>query len=282
MDGGQVLRAVMDRLPTIRCRSVLHIGPVDTALNSGFATSSSHVVVVHPSEACTLQLEQRFEMVVIGVGLLADADAGQQRAIMHSALQHIGRSGHLVILHDCTQPALADSFWADDLQLIESSPFEHGWLSLYRRGDRLTVHDLLFEARAVIRRVTPAQLHHGLQSVDPPLVLDTRTHTDRGRFGVIPGAVHVPRTVLEWHFDPANGYLHPAMRSFDQPLVLVCNGGYSSSLAAANLVKIGFTDVADLIGGHTAWAAAGLPVGRADHSHLDTPGFDDGEVSAER
>ncbi len=81
--------------------------------------------------------------------------------------------------------------------------------------------------------------------------------------------MHVPRTVVEWHLDPANGYRHPAVDSFDQPLVLVCNGGYSSSLAAASLLDLGFTDVADLVGGHRAWVAAGLPVVAPDHSHLD-------------
>ena len=70
------------------------------------------------------------------------------------------------------------------------------------------------------------------------------------------------------------GYLHPAMHSFEQPLVLVCNGGYSSSLAAANLVRLGFTNVADLIGGHTGWAAEGLSVERPHHSYLDTPSFE--------
>ena len=55
----------------------------------------------------------------------------------------------------------------------------------------------------------------------------------------------------------------------EQPLVVVCNGGYSSSLAAANLLALGFTAVGDLVGGHHAWVAAGLPVFEADHSHLD-------------
>lgn len=100
-------------------------------------------------------------------------------------------------------------------------------------------------------------------------MIDSRTPTDRARFGVIGGSIHIPRTVLEWHLDPTNGYVHPAIDSFARPIVVVCNSGYSSSLAAANLVRIGFTDVADLIGGHAAWREAGLPVIAADHSHLD-------------
>ncbi|MGB8862213.1 MAG: rhodanese-like domain-containing protein, partial [Ilumatobacteraceae bacterium] len=204
------------------------------------------------------------------------------RATMHAAMQHVDRSGHLIVLHRTSDPVLGDGFWANDLQLLGSTLIADESVSLYRRGDRLTVHDLLFEARATIRRVQPTELHHRMHGTEPPLVLDTRTHTDRERFGVIPGSVHVPRTVVEWHFDPANGYLHPAMRSFDQSLVLVCNGGYSSSLAAANLVRLGFTDVADLVGGHTAWAAAGLPVTRPDHSHLDTPSFDEPRLTQQQ
>jgi rhodanese-related sulfurtransferase len=79
----------------------------------------------------------------------------------------------------------------------------------------------------------------------------------------------VPRTVVEWHLDPANGYRHPAVRSFDQPIVVVCNDGYSSSLSAANLVRIGFTSVADMIGGMTAWSAAGLPTVAPIDTHVD-------------
>ena len=72
-----------------------------------------------------------------------------------------------------------------------------------------------------------------------------------------------------WHLDPANGYRHPSVSSFDQPLVVVCNGGYSSALAAASLLDLGFVDVADLVGGMRAWTGAGHPVVAADHSHLD-------------
>ncbi len=82
-------------------------------------------------------------------------------------------------------------------------------------------------------------------------------------------SIHVPRTTLEWACDPTNGYRHPAIVSHDQSLVIVCNGGYSSSLAASNLALLGFNAVADLIGGHQAWVRAGYEVVRPDHSSLD-------------
>ena len=86
---------------------------------------------------------------------------------------------------------------------------------------------------------------------------------------MIEGSVHIPRTVLEWHLDPANGYRHVDAQSFDQAIVVVCNGGYSSALGAASLRRLGFTDVGDLVGGMRAWAHVGLAVVAPDHSHLD-------------
>ena len=141
-------------------------------------------------------------------------------------------------------------------------------MSVHRRSDRFNVHDLLFAARAAIDRCTADELRERLASDDPPTVVDTRTPTDRQRFGVIPGSIHVPRTVLEWHLDPANGYRHPAITSFDQPLVVVCNRGYSSSLGAANLVALGFTASPIWWAGCTPGSPGG-PVEPPDHSHLD-------------
>ena len=231
------------------------------------------VTYVAIEDVAALQLDCRFDLVVVRADLCDDA--GFQRSAIHCAVQHLERGGHLAVQHDPGSEPLCEGFRADDLVFVGREPLAAWQLSMFQRGPRTTVHDLLFEARATITRVTPSQLSEQMSGGDPPLVLDTRTHTDRHRFGVIPGSVHVPRTVVEWHLDPANGYLHPAMISFDQPIVVVCNGGYSSSLAAANLVRIGFTSVGDLIGGHAAWRAAGLPVQPPDHSHLDMPAFEE-------
>lgn len=224
---------------------------------------------VSAAEAGGLQLNHRFGIVVVRTH--ATDDATHHRNIIHCAVQHLERDGHLVVVHDPHAAPLCDGFRPDDLQAVGEHAIGPSRMSVFRRGQRTTVHDLLYEARAIINRIDAGKLHERMHCSDPPLVLDTRTHTDRARFGVIPGAVHVPRTVVEWHLDPANGYLHPAMTSFDQSIVIVCNGGYSSSLAAANLARIGFTNVADLIGGHAAWCAAGFPVHQPDHSHLSMP-----------
>ncbi len=153
--------------------------------------------------------------------------------------------------------------------VADAVPDRTGGLVIARRSDRLCVHDLMWEARAQIGRVSAPSLAGELVGPDAPLVIDTRTHTDRYRTGVIVGSIHVPRTVVERHLDPANGYRHRAVTGFDQPMVVVCNGGYSSSLAAANLQRIGFTNVRDLAGGVRAWVRQGLPVVAPDHAHLD-------------
>ncbi len=190
----------------------------------------------------------------------------QQRAVLHQGMQALDRDA--VIGFDPTLHVGARTL-ADEFDAHDESARYGGGLVVLRRPERTTVHDLVFDARASIARIDARTLWHRLQRSEPPTVVDTRTHVDRARSGVINGSIHVPRTVLEWHLDPANGYRHPVVTSLDQSLVVVCNGGYSSSLAAHNLMLIGFTDVADLIGGVHAWVDAGFATAEPDHSHLD-------------
>lgn len=231
-----------------------------------------------------MQLDRRFDVVAMPGNVMLFCRVEDRRAVVHSCAQHLLPGGRIVAgfslrrgRHDLTLDQWDELCRDCDLDLVERwatwdrQPFEDGdyVVTVHRRTERFNVHDLLFEARAAIRWVHAEDLAASLRTHTPPTVLDTRTHTDRLRFGVIEGSVHAPRTVLEWHLDPANGYRHQAIRAFDQALVVVCNGGYSSSLAAASLTRIGFTDVADLVGGMAAWRAAGLPVVAPDHSHLD-------------
>ena len=124
---------------------------------------------------------------------------------------------------------------------------------------RTTINDLLSAARARLERVHPADavdaVRHGA------VLVDIRSELQRAADGVIPGALYFPRNVLEWRIDPASGYSDPALKGgFGEWLVLVCNEGYQSSLAAATLRDLGFTRATDLVGGFQAWRAAGLPV----------------------
>ncbi len=85
------------------------------------------------------------------------------------------------------------------------------------------------------------------------LVIDTRPEQLRRRDGTIPGAVVVERNVLEWRLDPTSPHRLSKMDSVDQRVVVVCDEGYASSLAAASLLDLGLTNVTDLEGGYQAW-----------------------------
>lgn len=127
---------------------------------------------------------------------------------------------------------------------------------------------MLDDARRRLHRLGPHELHDALARPDT-VVLDTRTPTDRDRSGCISGAVHAPRTLVEFMVDPDWGYQHEAIVGFDQLLVVVCNGGFSSSLTASTLQVLGFHRATDLIGGMDAWIAEGLPVVAPDHLQFD-------------
>jgi rhodanese-related sulfurtransferase len=124
---------------------------------------------------------------------------------------------------------------------------------------RTTIDDLLRAARDRLARLEARDAYELARRGEAVLV-DIRAGDLRAANGAIPGAVHAPRTVLEWRADPASGHSDPRIADLDARLVLVCNEGFASSLAAATLQDLGFARATDLIGGFEAWRAAGLPV----------------------
>jgi rhodanese-related sulfurtransferase len=126
---------------------------------------------------------------------------------------------------------------------------------------RRSIDDLLAWARSRIARYEPAEAHAALSR--GAVLVDTRSAEDRTRDGVVPGSVWYPRSVLEWRLDPGSPTRAPDAPPLDAEVILVCAHGYSSSLAAATLVHLGFARAGDVVGGFDAWAAAGLPVERA-------------------
>lgn len=105
--------------------------------------------------------------------------------------------------------------------------------------------------RRIAPRVTAGQLA-GVQAAGA-LVVDTRPAAQRQRDGELPGAVVVERNVLEWRLDPAGAYRLPELDGPDQLVVVVCDEGYASTLAAATLLDLGLHQVTDLEGGYQAW-----------------------------
>jgi rhodanese-related sulfurtransferase len=127
--------------------------------------------------------------------------------------------------------------------------------------ENCTVADLLAAARAEIRRFTPEEVGDALGG--GALLVDIRPVEQRVRDGLLPGARLVDRNVLEWRLDPSSTFRDPSLARRDRPVILICNEGYQSSLAAALLRKLGVA-AGDVIGGVQGWKAAGLelePVG---------------------
>ena len=89
--------------------------------------------------------------------------------------------------------------------------------------------------------------------------MDIRPQAQRAAEGVVPGALHVERNVLEWRLDPGSGRRLPQATGYDQQVIVMCSQGYASSLAAASLQDLGLVNATDLAGGFLAWARAGLP-----------------------
>jgi rhodanese-related sulfurtransferase len=121
---------------------------------------------------------------------------------------------------------------------------------------RRTLDELLAEARARIERLSPVEALAAM--AEGALMVDIRSDGAR-RSGVIPGSLHIPRTVLEWRIAPDSLWRTPHVRGLEQRLLVLCDHGCSSSLAAATLVDLGFR-AGDVIGGFEAWQRAGLPV----------------------
>ena len=120
------------------------------------------------------------------------------------------------------------------------------------------IDDLLARERDTLVRLDAAQAAVDMRAGG--LLVDTGPLEQRRRDGEIPGALVIDRNVLEWRLDPTSPHRIAAMRSAEQAVVIVCNEGYSSSLAAATLRRLGVRNATDLDGGFQAWRAAGLPV----------------------
>jgi rhodanese-related sulfurtransferase len=121
-----------------------------------------------------------------------------------------------------------------------------------------SIDQLLAEARGRIDRLTPVEA--AARMADGALLVDTRPVAQRAREGSVPGALVVERNVLEWRFDPLSDARLPEVTGYDIEVIVLCQEGYSSSLAADTLRALGLTRTSDVIGGFAAWAAAGLPV----------------------
>jgi rhodanese-related sulfurtransferase len=122
-----------------------------------------------------------------------------------------------------------------------------------------SIEDLLALVRAQLDRVDPSEAMSAVEG--GAAFVDIRSESQRSRDGVIPNSHFVPRNVLEWRLDPASPYVSPELSIRGLAVILICDEGYQSSLAAATLRSFD-VDATDVIGGFQAWREAGLPVDR--------------------
>ena len=113
-----------------------------------------------------------------------------------------------------------------------------------------TVDQLVEEARTTLDRVEPLDAHAAVEAGEA-LLVDIRAESQREADGVVPGAQFIPRNVIEWRAERL---------TTGKRVVVMCDGGYQSSLVAATLQELGLEDATDLAGGFQAWRGAELPV----------------------
>jgi rhodanese-related sulfurtransferase len=121
-----------------------------------------------------------------------------------------------------------------------------------------TIEQLLEDARRRLARLDPRAANEAMR--DGALLIDIRAESQRAHDGVVPGSLFVARNVLEWRCDPSSEHRDPRIDGRERQLILMCNEGYQSSLAAATLKELGIENATDMIGGFQAWRDAGLPV----------------------
>jgi rhodanese-related sulfurtransferase len=116
--------------------------------------------------------------------------------------------------------------------------------------ERRTIDDVLESARRRISRLTPAEAQNAWRT--GAVVVDIRPAAQRDAEGALPGALIIERNVLEWRFDPSSDASLP-IADHDVQVIVVCQEGYASSLAAGSLQDIGVHRATDVIGGYAAW-----------------------------
>ena len=120
------------------------------------------------------------------------------------------------------------------------------------------IDQLLEQARSRIQRFTARETLARVQA--GALLVDIRPVAQRAAHGLVPGALCIERNVLEWRLDPSCDHRIPEASNPERPVIVLCQQGYASSLAADSLRALGYAQAGDLIEGFDGWRAAGLPI----------------------
>jgi rhodanese-related sulfurtransferase len=124
-----------------------------------------------------------------------------------------------------------------------------------------TAHDLVTAAKSEIKEITLANTPQAIQESD--ILLDVR-EPDEYASGHIPGAVHIPRGMLEFKLSS-----DPQLGARDLKIVLYCKTSGRAALAAKTLQEMGYLHVQSIAGGIEAWIEAGNPIAKPDNIQFE-------------
>jgi len=126
-----------------------------------------------------------------------------------------------------------------------------------------SIDTILSEARSKLQRISAFQAFDELRETQvgaPTFLVDIRPAAQREREGAIHGSLIIERNHLEWRFDPRCPSRLAIADRYDLRIIVFCQEGYTSSLAAYSLQQLGLLNATDMIGGYEAWKAAGFPI----------------------
>lgn len=234
------------------------------------------LVATMVAQELTLQKEYLFIIASTGptfgdatnyVIICSSSDDLLQRAVLLTSAKFVGRLESIYS---------QDNIWISGVTDNDSSIYDETALwDVARKSARKPmdpleappgskgIDQILTEVRAKLQRVTPNEAYTELQETHvgaPTFLMDIRPSEQRQRDGAIQGSLIIERNVLEWRFDPRSSARLKIADRYDLRIIVFCDEGYTSSLAAYALQEIGLLNATDIVGGYQAWRAAGLPV----------------------
>ena len=125
------------------------------------------------------------------------------------------------------------------------------------------VKELVAEAERVITTIATDEAIRRYEEDDlDSIFVDIRDVRELERDGMVPGAVHVPRGMLEFWFDPESPYHKEVLADESKTYILYCAAASRSALACKSLQEMGFQNIVHFAQGYNGWKSAGGPVGK--------------------
>lgn len=232
---------------------------------------------------------QRLKFFLFALLAQSDIEDGRGTVVLVGSAQHLVEKAAALVqakfLGRVARASLGENLWFGVLEPLAFLPLDassagvfdaEALLHILRRvaqddtvldplvpppGSR-SIDDVLASARARLQRLGPREAFDEciiFNNPDGAVLVDIRPAAQRATYGEIPGALIIERNVLEWRFDPrCDARLDIATR-YDLRVIVFCQEGYTSSLAAASLLDLGLKNATDVVGGFKAWKGAGLP-----------------------